>query len=249
MSKKKKNKGRLMLLAAIISISLLVAYFLANFREMHIISRSKSGYRISNTAIVKLPSPRHKSEVSLEEAIFKRKSIRTYKDEPLTLKEVSQLLWAAGGASIDGITGATRTYPSAGGIYPLEIYLIVGKVEGLSPGIYRYKWQEHTIELIKKGDLRQKLMRASLGQKMIADAPISIAITAIYSRTIRRYGRRGEIRYVPMDAGGAGQNVHLQAEALGLGAVIIGAFRDEAVKGILMVQEEEPLYIIPVGRK
>ena len=207
-------------------------------------ARGTDGERSS----IRLPSPEHKGRVSVEEAIFKRRSTRRYKDEPLTLKEISQLLWAAGGETVDGITGATRAYPSAGGIYPLEIYLIVGEVEGLVAGIYHYKWQDHTIALIKEGDFRQQLMRAALGQRVVADAPISIVVTAIYSRTTRKYGKRGEARYVPMDMGGAGQNVHLQAEALRLGTVTIGAFGDEAVKEVLEVKDEEPLYIIPVGK-
>ncbi len=197
---------------------------------------------------IRLPSPKHKGELSVEEAIFRRRSIRRYKDEPLTLEEVSQILWAAGGKTIDGITGATRAYPSAGGIYPLEIYLVAGSVEGLTSGIYHYRWREHSIDLVKEGDFCQNLTRAALGQRMIANAPVSIVFTAIYSRTTGRYGRRGETRYVPMDIGGAGQNVHLQAEALGLGTVIIGAFRNGAVKEALGVKDETPLYIMPVGK-
>lgn len=199
---------------------------------------------------IRLPSPRHKGEVSVEEAIFKRRSIRYYKEEPLTLAEVSQLLWAAGGKTIDGITGPTRAYPSAGGIYPLEIYLVVGNVKDLANGIYHYGWEGHTISLLKEGDFRQQLTQAALGQRMIANAPASLVFTAVYSRTTSRYGKRGEVRYVPMDMGGAGQNVHLQAEALGLGTVIIGAFSDEAVKEILGVKDkgETPLYIMPIGK-
>jgi SagB-type dehydrogenase family enzyme len=164
------------------------------------------------------------------------------------LEEVGQLLWAAGGKTIDGITGATRAYPSAGGIYPLEIYLVAGNVVGLAQGIYRYEWKTHTLGFMKKGDFREELTRAAWGQRMVAHAPVSIIFTAVYPRTTRRYGERGRIRYVPMDVGGAGQNVHLQAEALGLGTVIIGAFSDEAVKEILGVKNEVPLYIMPVGR-
>lgn len=198
---------------------------------------------------IKLPPPKHKGKISVEEAIFKRKSIRRYKDEPLTLEDISQLLWAAGGMTVDAITGPTRSYPSAGGIYPLKIYLVAGEVEGLASGIYHYNWQTHTIRQVKEGDLRQQLMRAALGQRIVGDAPISIVITAIYSQTTRRYGKRGEIHYVPMDAGHAGQNVYLQAEALGLGTVIVGAFHDEAVKKILGVKDEKPLCIMPVGKK
>ncbi len=197
---------------------------------------------------IRLPPPRHRGELSVEEAIFRRRSIRRFTDEPLTLKEVSQLLWAAGGETIDGITGATRAYPSAGGIYPLEIYLIAGNVGGLPSGIYHYNWRKHTITLVKEGDFRLQLTAAALGQRMVANAPVSIVWTADFARTTRRYGKRGE-RYVHMDVGGAGQNVHLQAEALDLGTVIIGAFRDEDVKEILGVKNEVPLYIMPVGKK
>lgn len=235
---KKRNIGLLVLLVSIVIGGL----FLSEFFLIGSESETPGGKKI------RLPSPRHRGEVSVEEAIFKRRSIRHYKDEPLTLEEVSQLLWAAGGKTIDGITGATRAYPSAGGIYPLEIYLVAGEVDGLASGIYHYKWREHTISLVKEGDFRRKLMRAALGQRMVADAPVSIIFTAVYPRTTRRYGKRGEIRYVPMDMGGAGQNVHLQAEALGLGTVIIGAFQDGAVKEIPGVKDETPLYIMPVGR-
>jgi len=197
---------------------------------------------------ITLPAPKHKGEVSVEEAIFNRRSIRRYKDEPLTLEEVSQLLWAAGGKTIDGLTGATRAYPSAGGIYPLEIYLIAGDVEGLAAGIYHYQWQDHSLILVRDGDIRKALAKAAWGQGMVARAPISLVFTAVYKRTTAIYGQRGEARYVPMDMGGAGQNVHLQAEALDLGTVIIGAFNDQEVRKVLGIQDEEPLYIMPVGR-
>lgn len=102
---------------AIISIGFLVDYFLKEPGKMFAISRAKSARQVSNPAAMNLFSPGHKGELSLEEDIFKRRSIRTYKDEPLTLKQISQFLWAAGGKTIDGITGATRAYPSGGGIY------------------------------------------------------------------------------------------------------------------------------------
>ncbi|MDI6641699.1 MAG: SagB/ThcOx family dehydrogenase [Elusimicrobiota bacterium] len=202
--------------------------------------------------IIKLPAPEYRGKVSVEEAIFRRRSIRRYKNDPLTLQEVSQLLWSAGGKTIDGITGATRSYPSAGGIYPLEIYLVSGNVKGLSAGIYRYNWKQHSLSLIKSGDVRNQLMLATYGQQMVSQAPVSLVFTAIYERTTRHYGERGRVRYVSMDLGHAGQNVHLQAEALGLGTVVIGAFHDETVKSILGIKTkkptEEPLYIMPVGK-
>ncbi|HIE43231.1 MAG TPA: SagB/ThcOx family dehydrogenase [Candidatus Omnitrophica bacterium] len=198
--------------------------------------------------IITLPPPSYKGEVSLEEAIFRRKSIRRYRDEALSLQEISQLLWAAGGKTIDGVTGPTRAYPSAGGIYPIEIYVVIGKVEGIKAGVYRYNWWNHYIKMVKEGDKRFELMRVSLNQRMIGDAPVSFVFIANYFDTRRRYGKRGEIRYVPMDVGGAGENLSLQAVALGLGTVIIGAFNDEAVKMLLGVRDKTPLYIMPVGK-
>ena len=199
------------------------------------------------TSTVLLPPPALKGTVSLEEAIYSRRSVHSFQTRPLTLKEVSQLLWAAGGKTIDGLTGATRSYPSAGGIYPLFIYLVAGNVTGLPAGIYRYNWKNHTVTFLRKGDLRGQLARAAWGQQFVALAPASIIITADVNRTSSRYGSRGESRYVPMDVGHAGQNVSLQAQALGLGSVVVGAFQDKAVEEILGLKVETPLYIIPVG--
>ncbi len=196
---------------------------------------------------VSLPEPRHDSELSVEEAIFSRTSVRSFSSDPLTLEEAGQLLWSAAGKTVDGVTGATRAYPSAGGIYPLEVYLAAGQVENLEPGIYRYNWREHALEKIIAGDQRQELTRAAMGQNMVAEAPASLVLTADVGSTARRYGSRGEDRYVPMDVGGAGQNVHLQAESLGLGTVIIGAFNLGDVQNVLGGTENEPLYIMPVG--
>lgn len=206
-------------------------------------------FGFSQNPKITLPKPQIKGNVSVEEAIYRRRSIRRYGRGALTLTEASQLLWSAGGTTCDGITGATRAYPSAGACYPLEIYLVAGNVKGLEPGIYRYLWNKHSLELMLPGDKRSALANAAWSQQMIKNAPASIVLTAIYPRSTGRYGKRGE-RYVPMDIGHAGQNVSLQAESLGLGTVIIGAFQDDSVKKVLeLPKEEEPLYIIPVGRK
>ncbi len=196
---------------------------------------------------VSLPAPSLSGEVSLEEAIQSRRSIRSFSARPLTLSEVSQLLWAAGGETVDGVTGPTRSYPSAGGIYPLSIFLAAGEVSGLAPGSYRYDWKSNSLRLLRAGDPRPALARAALGQGAVSRAPAAIVISGDIARTAARYGERGENRYVSMDAGHSGQNVSLQARALGLGSVIVGAFRDEAVKEILGLEEDTPLYIIPVG--
>lgn len=190
---------------------------------------------------VKLPKSKIRSEFSLEEALNKRRSVRDYKKGSLSLDQVSQLLWAASGVNQYG-----RTFPSAGATYPLETYLVVGEVEGLEPGIYHYLPNEHSLEKIKEGDIRKELSQAALGQGMIEEAPIDIIIVADYSRTISHYGERGK-RYVHMEVGHVGQNVHLQAEVLNLGTVMVGAFRDQRVKEALGIRGD-PLYIIPVGK-
>lgn len=193
------------------------------------------------TKEIKLPKPKTKSSSSLEEALNKRRSVRDYKKSRLSLDQVSQLLWAASGINQYG-----RTFPSAGATYPLETYLVVGEVEGLKTGIYHYLPNEHILKKIKDGDIRKKLSQAALGQGMIENAPVNIIIDADYYRTTTHYGERGK-RYVHMEAGHVGQNVHLQAEVLNLGTVMIGAFRDERVKSVLGVKED-PLYIIPIGK-
>jgi len=196
-----------------------------------------------------LPTPKLQGLISLEEAIYGRQSIRRFKNQPLSLGKVGQLLWAAGGKTIDGLTGATRAYPSAGGIYPLTIYLAAGNVTGLYPGLYRYDWKGHSLTLLKSGDFRPELTRAAWGQQFISSAPISIIISGEMERGGARYGPRAKTRYIPMDTGHAGQNISLQAQALGLGSVIVGAFNDEAVKTVTGLKKKIPLYIIPVGRK
>ena len=195
---------------------------------------------------ITLPEPRYDSNVSIEEALLNRRSIREYAGEPLMLQEVSQLLWAA-----QGITDSRgfRTAPSAGALYPLEVYVVVGDVESLTEGVYRYKPQEHELIKVLDGDKRVELAKAALGQAWVKEAAADIVITAVYERTTVKYGDRG-IRYVHMEAGHAAQNLCLQATAMDLGTVTVGAFYDEQVKEVLSLpKDEQPLYIIPVGKK
>ena len=197
--------------------------------------------------VVELPPPRLDGPMSLEEAIANRRSIRRYTDEPLTLQDLSQLLWAA-----QGITDPERGFraaPSAGATYPLELYVVVGAggVVGLPAGIYHYDPHEHAISLWLEGDLRDQLCEAALGQEWVREAPISIVIAAAFERTTSRYGERG-IRYVYLEAGHAAENVYLQAVALGLGTVAVGAFYDSMVEEVLALPEDQdPIYIMPVG--
>jgi SagB-type dehydrogenase family enzyme len=206
---------------------------------------------------IRLPEPRHTSRISVEEALLKRRSIREYKDEPLTLTEVSQLLWAA-----QGITdpAGLRTAPSAGALYPLEVYVAVGEVEGLAEGVYRYDPARHELIMVVTGDKRAELSAAALGQAWVREGAIVIVFSAVYERTTWKYNtpvhdeRTGArylrgIRYVHMEVGHAAQNVYLQAVSLGLGTVVIGAFDDRRIREIAgMAEDERPLYLMPVGR-
>jgi SagB-type dehydrogenase family enzyme len=198
------------------------------------------------TRTVDLPAPATTSSFSLEKSLLTRRSVRDYSATPLTLNEVSQLLWSAQGITSDS---GGRTAPSAGGLYPLEVYLITGQAVSLGQGIYRYKPEGHTLVLLKEADVREDLSEAALGQTAVKQASVNIVISAIYERTTQKYGDRG-IRYAHMEVGHAAQNICLQAAALNLGAVTIGAFDDDKARVLLnMPANENPLYIIPVGHK
>lgn len=197
------------------------------------------------TKVIKLAKPITEGTVSLEATLAHRRSTRTFKKTPVDLVSVSQLLWAA-----QGITNrrGLKTAPSAGALYPLEVYVVAGNVMGLEPGIYHYHSQPHELRQVATGDQRQALFSAALSQKAIIKAPVVFVITAVPSRTTGKYGERG-IRYVYMEAGHAAQNLWLQAVALDLGSVVIGAFSDLQVGIILeLAGNETPLYIMPVGK-
>lgn len=196
--------------------------------------------------VIKLPEPRLRGEISLEETLLERRSVRDYAPGSLRLEEVSQLLWAAQGVTAEW---GGRTAPSAGALYPLETYLVVGNVESLSPGVYKYNPEGHELVKVRDGDVREQLAVASYGQTCVKEGAISIVIAAVYERTTGKYGERG-VRYVHMEAGHAAQNIYLQATALDLGMVTVGAFHDDQVKDIVGLSgNESPLYVIPVGRK
>ncbi len=185
-----------------------------------------------------LPEPRLQGELSLEETLARRRSVRSFTEEELTLEEISQLLWAA-----QGLTAAWggRTAPSAGALYPLEVYVATAS------GLYHYVPQGHKVIVVSQADLRLKLWEVSLKQDAIREAAAVFVIAAVYERTAKKYGGRAE-RYVKLEAGHACQNILLQAVALHLGAVPIGAFYDDQVQAVLSLPpDHEPLYLIPVG--
>jgi SagB-type dehydrogenase family enzyme len=196
-------------------------------------------------APIALPAPRLDSSVSLEKALRDRRSIRSYTGEPLTLREVSQLLWAA-----QGITGpdGKRTAPSAGALYPLEVYLAAGRVDGLLAGVYKYQPRAHALAEIRGGDPRADLAAAARGQRWVGAAPAAIVIAGVYERSSVKYGQRAA-RYVHLEAGHAAENVCLQAVSLGVGTVTVGAFDEAGVGAALRLEpREQPLCILPVGR-
>jgi SagB-type dehydrogenase family enzyme len=186
-----------------------------------------------------LSPPLLKGPKSLEEVIAARRSVRRFKSEALSAEQISQLCWAA-----QGITDQARGYrtcPSAGATYPLELYVVT------AGGVDHYRPAGHALERHRDGDLRRALQEASLHQTFVGQAPATFVITAVVPRTERRYRERA-MRYVHMEVGHCGQNILLQAVALGLGAVPVGAFHDEDVaKALSLPPEHAPLYLIPVG--
>ena len=194
----------------------------------------------------RLPNPVLEGEHSVEMLLLQRRSMRSYKKSALNLAEVGQLLWSAQGVTN---TQGLRTAPSAGALYPLKLFVVVGDVNELSPGIYQYNPKDHSLLKTANGDLRKSLQKAALDQTCVGDAAIIFVFTAIYQRTIWKYGKRG-VRYVHMEVGHAGQNLFLQAEGLGLGTVVVGAFDDDEVREALNLDTDvQPLSLMPVGRK
>ena len=193
-----------------------------------------------------LPEPVTSGEKSLEALLQQRRSVREYQEAALDLSTIGQLLWAA-----QGITDPQgfRTAPSAGALYPLELYVVAGDVDGLPPGVYHYHPDKHRLQQTEAGDLRHMLSRAALAQPWVKAAAAVVVVTAVYGRTTRKYGARG-VRYVHMEVGHAAQNLFLQAEAIGLAAVVVGAFEDDAVATVLKLPTDvQPLMLIPVARK
>lgn len=188
---------------------------------------------------IRLPPVQRKGKVSLEEALARRRSVRQFNRQTLTLAQVGQLMWAA-----QGITEPVRrfrTAPSAGATYPLEIYVIA------PDGHYHYVPSTHRLERLGRDDLRGPLAVVAGNQDCIRDAALNVVITAVFSRTSKKYGERA-VRYVHLEAGHAAQNILLQATALGLGGVSVGAFYDDQVQQLLGTPDDHaPLYILALG--
>ena len=215
---------------------------------------------------IPLPEPRLEGPVSVEQALSQRRSIRRYSADPLRLADLGQLLWAAQGITQrmeeppPGFSwewrGGMRTAPSAGALYPLELYAVVGDVDGLDPGVYRYLPTEHAVARVASpeptaapvpDDRREALSDAALRQPAIRNAPATLVLAGVVDRTAAKYGDRAE-RYVHIEVGAAAQNVYLECESLELGTVFIGAFADDAVAGVLgLPGDERVLGLMPIG--
>jgi SagB-type dehydrogenase family enzyme len=200
-------------------------------------------------SITKLPSPQLTGNISLEQSIHNRRSIRHYSNQSLNLADVSQLLWAAQG--ITDTKKNLRAAPSAGQVYPLELYVVVGinGVSGLKEGLYHYVPQNNSLEKIIEGDLRNNLSQVANRQPWVKQAPVNIVITGNYQKMINKYkDQQLSTRFVDMEAGHAGENLYLQANARGLATVSLGSFdENQMIKLLHLPNNEKPLYIFPVG--
>ena len=214
------------------------------FLSAHCINEALCWYRHMSAPV---PRPVLKGKVSVEEAIAKRRSIRHFSGKPLSLAALSQILWAAQGVT-DSDTGF-RSAPSAGALYPLELYVVARKdgVKGLPEGVYHYESKEHRLTLVRSGDFSSELEAATWDQEIVKGASATIVMTAVLSRTAVKYGRRAS-QYVFQESGHAAQNVFLQAAALGIGTVAMGAFSEGAVRRVVGAgPDERPLYVQPLG--
>jgi SagB-type dehydrogenase family enzyme len=212
-----------------------------------LLNKNKGREELVESKEYKLSEPVRKGNMSLEEAIAKRRSIREYSQKNIGENDISQLLWA-----VQGITDEEegfRTAPSAGALYPLEIYVVIAMVEDIETGLYKYNPSSHSLILKKSGDIREDIYNVSLSQDSIKNAAAVIIYCAVFERTFYRYGDRAT-QYVYIETGHSAQNAYLQAEALNLGTVAIGAFDNKGVKKVLdLPDEEEPLYLMPIGKK
>ena len=217
-----------------------LCFLLMGLTVSNVVSAKQNDQRIS------LPPVVSSGEMSVEEAIEQRRSIRKFGGGSLALEHISQLLWAAQGITDkDGY----RAAPSAGALYPLELYVVAGDVDGLSPGVYRYRPKSHRLDHVASGERRKLLASAALRQRWVRRAPAVVVIAGIYERSMKKYGQRGH-RYTHIEVGHVAQNIYLQATSLGLGTVLVGAFHDSEVQDVLSLPpDHNPLGLMPVGHR
>jgi SagB-type dehydrogenase family enzyme len=237
-----RKKKLVLVILIIVFISVLSLYYFSGSK--------KSVYTSRNViSITSLPSPVLTGNVSVEEAIQNRRSVRKFSNESITMGNVSQILWAAQG--ITDNQSSLRAAPSAGQVYPLELYVIVGTngVSGLQEGVYHYVPSNNTLEKVMNGDLRSDLSGIANGQPWVKQAPINILITGNYRKMINKYtDKELSTRFVDLEAGHVGENIYLQSESLGLATVSLGSFNENQLIQLLnLPSNETPIYIFPVG--
>ncbi|MCX7974652.1 MAG: SagB/ThcOx family dehydrogenase [Candidatus Aminicenantes bacterium] len=195
-----------------------------------------------------LPSPAPFEKTSLWECLSRRRSVRQFSSQPLSLETLSLLLWACQGITAREFGFELRAAPSAGALYPIETYLSVHQVKDLEPGIYHYDVSAHALEKIKSGHFGQALARAALDQSFVAEAAVVFIWTALFARSTWKYRQRA-YRYIYLDAGHLAENLALAAVACKLGSCQIGAFYDEEVNALLGLdgREESTIYLSAVG--
>ncbi|MCU4173438.1 SagB/ThcOx family dehydrogenase [Carboxylicivirga sp. N1Y90] len=258
---KKLRFSELMNLLLISVIIILIFRIPSN--QVEVIAESKASANTNTQASKKLeklddktyqlPTPEFTSNISVEESMLNRRSQRDYRSQAITAQQLSQVLWSAYGITQaieepEFLRGGLKTAPSAGARYPLDIYVLIGNVDGLKKGLYKFLPNGHKLLKLNSADLRHELCIASYDQLMIQEAPAVLLYSAIFERCTSKYGDRGRERYVCMDLGHSAENVYLQVQSLGLGTCAIGAFNDEEVSNIInLPTEEEPLYILPIG--
>ena len=200
--------------------------------------------------IIHLPTPKFDENLPFWKVIINRQSLRKFSQEALDLEQVSLLLFGISGITRNYPQFAFRTVPSAGGLFPIETYLVVNKIESVDPGIYHYNIKAHVLECIKIGDYSTEIMKACLDQKMAGTSSVTFVWTAIIERSKWKYLQRC-YRYIYMDAGHVGQNFYLVAEALGLAACTIGAIYDDELNQLLEIDgiEETAIYVGVIGNK
>ena len=214
----------------------------------------------SDVETISLPSPQFDGNTSVEKALNTRRSTRSFLPEPLTLQQISQILWAAQGITKKVDTpsiywlekyeyqGGYRTAPSAGALFPIEIYIVTGSVQNLFPGVYKYIPKNHSLKKVMDGNIILDVYNTALKQNAIKEAPALLIISSVLERVEAKYEKRAE-RYVYIEVGAVCENVYLQCSTLGLGTVIIGAFNDDPLKAVLQLpKEENPMGIMPIGK-
>ena len=204
---------------------------------------------------IELPTPKFEGQISVEAALKNRRSLRSYTGAELDLFDISQLLWAAFGITKtyentpSFMRGGVRTTPSAGALYPLDLYIVAWNVTDLPAGIYKYRSEDHSLLKLKEGDHKEKLSEAAFYQSHFKTSSACIVYSAVFERNMRKYGQRGRERYVCMDLGFSAENVYLQGYTLSIGTCAIGAYVDLWVKKLVgMTRDEEPLLLMPLGR-